>query len=96
MRDSFLEIKRIEPVPESPTGRYFATFEGRTPEGEFEVTVEFFAPSEEEIFNVARKTMRLMLARLAGVTSEWGASASTSRPASLAATEESGKTHSQS
>lgn len=73
MRDTFLEITKIEPVQGSSAGRYFATFQGRTPEGEFEVTIQFFAAKEDEVFKVARKNMRLMLARLAAVTTDWAA-----------------------
>jgi hypothetical protein len=71
MRDSFVELIRIEPVVRAAKGRYFATFQARTPEGEFEVTIQFFAAKEADVFAIARHHLRRMLARLAGVTSDW-------------------------
>ena len=67
---TFLDLVKIE-TDQSAAGRYVATFQARTPEGDFSVSIGVATDDESRVFRTAKHRMRRMLARLAAVTSDW-------------------------
>ncbi len=67
---TFLDLVKIE-TDQSAAGRYIATFQARTPEGDFTVAIGVATDDEARVFRTAKHRMRRMLARLAAVTSDW-------------------------